>query len=342
MKHFFLGMMWLAAMCSVTVLAAGNDELWEISTKMEMAGMPFAMPGQISKVCIQKGHQADPNNAIPKDKNQDCKISDVKTSAKKSSWTMQCEGKDPMSGSGEMTFGDGTYSGKMKMHSKDGDMNMAYQGRKIGTCDYATDSPQAKSNAMLQQSMAEQAKEQSKDCKQALDENKYGQFLKPDCSWAKDANSKQICVQAACADLRPKMCDRISKQLGSEEGYKDIAGNKTASKLARECGLPFEKVTRTFCRKQLDAKNYEDLASYCEKEARPLYDKNCAGRDYTAAMDSKFAPICKRYGKWKNHDDDDADATADTPAAKKQDGDKDSPVNKLLDSAKGLKGLFKF
>ena len=115
MKHILLGFAWLVATSSVTTLAGGSDELWEISMKMDMPGVPFSMPAQTSKVCMQKGHEKDPNNAVPKDKDQDCKMSDTKVSANKSSWKMKCDGKHPMTGSGEMTYGDGTYSGKMKM-----------------------------------------------------------------------------------------------------------------------------------------------------------------------------------------------------------------------------------
>jgi hypothetical protein len=351
MKNIFLGMVWLGAMSSATVLAAGSDELWEVTNKMEMAGVPFAMPAQTTKVCMQKGHEKDPNNAVSKDKNQDCKMSDAKVSGNKSSWQMKCDGKHPMTGNGEITYGDGTYSGKMKTHSKDGDMTMVYEGKRIGSCNYATDGPQAQGNAMMKNIEAEQAKsqaEQAKQCKDALDDNRYSKFLKQDCAWATDAASKKMCAQMSCSDLKPQMCDRLSKGLGSMDSYKEIAGNKDARKLINECGLPFEKTTREFCRKQLDSKNYEDLAQYCEKEARPLFDKNCAGRDYTAAMDSKYGPICRRFGKWKGHDDENADESEDSAGDKKAagdkktDSDKGNPANKILDGAKSLKGLFKF
>ena len=342
MKNIFLGMVWLGAMSSATVLAAGSDELWEVSTKMEMAGMPFAMPGQTNKVCMQKGHEKDPNNAVPKDKDQDCEITESRVSGNKSSWKMKCSGKNPMTGSGEMTYGDGKYSGKMKMHSKDGDMTMAYDGKRIGTCNFATDSPQAKMNTMLKQNEAEQAKQQAKECKDALEENRYSQFLRPDCAWAKDAGSKKMCAQAACPDLKPQMCDRLSSGLGSTDGYKALAGKKEARKLIKECNLPFEKTTREFCRKQLDSKNYDDVAEYCEKEARPLFNKHCAGRDYTAAMDSGYGPICRRFGKWKGHDEENADESEDSASDKKAGSDKDNPVNSILDGAKGLKGMFGF
>lgn len=342
MKNLFFCMLALSLMSSASALAAGSDELWEVTNKMEMPGMPIAMPAQTSKICMQKGHENDPNNAVPKDKNQDCKMSDVKVSGNTSSWQMKCEGKHPMTGSGEMTRGDGSYSGKTQMHSKDGDMTMVYEGKRVGTCNYETDSPQATMNAMIKQNEAERAKAQAKECKEALDNNRYSKFLKPDCAWATDAASKKMCAQMSCPDVKPQMCDKLSKGMGSSDGYKEIAGNKEARKLITECGLPFEKTTREFCRKQLDGKNYEDVAQYCEKEARPLFDKHCAGRDYTAAMDSGYEPICRRFGKWKSQGDENADESAGSASDKKTDSGKDNPANKILDGAKSLKGLFKF
>lgn len=330
---------------SGVLLAAGNDELWAVTSKMEMEGMPFAMPGQTSNVCIEKGKQNDPSRAVPTDKKQDCKTTDVKMSGNKSTWKMVCTGKDAMTGNGEMTSGNGFYNGKMQMHSKDGDMNMSYAGKRIGTCDYATENPSVKANAMIAQHQAASEQERVKECKQALDDNSYSHFLKPDCSWAKDPQSNKICAGMACPDMRPQMCDRLSKKMsGSDEGYLDVAEHKDARKLALECGLPFEKVTRAYCKRQLDAKDYKKLADYCDKEAKPLFDKHCAGRDYTAAMDSGYGPICQRYGKWKNSSSGDEDAPADGQSKPSSDGKSSSsnPAKSILDGAKSLKGMFGF
>jgi hypothetical protein len=133
MKKMFLGMVWLGAMSSATVLAAGSDELWEVSSTMPMPGMD--MPVNTTKVCIKKGKAKDPNNAVPKNRNKDCKMIDVKISGNKSSWNMKCTGENPMTGSGEITFGNGTYNGNMKIHSEaGGDMTMVYEGKRVGTC----------------------------------------------------------------------------------------------------------------------------------------------------------------------------------------------------------------
>lgn len=132
MKKILSGLAMLGLLSSTAAMAAGSDELWEVSSTMEMPGMPMAMPGQTVKVCLKKGNEKDPNNAIPKDR--DCKMIDVKVTGNKAIWKMKCEGKSPMEGEGEMTRGEGSYSGKTVFRMKHGEMKMVYAGKRIGTC----------------------------------------------------------------------------------------------------------------------------------------------------------------------------------------------------------------
>ena len=134
MKRLLFGVAILGLMSSASIMAAGSGELWEVTSKMEIPDMPFAMPGQTSKLCMKMGNEKNPINAIPKNNDQDCKMTDIKIFGSKSSWYMKCDGKNPMTGIGEMNYGDGSYSGKMKMNSMDGDMMVAYEGRRVGTC----------------------------------------------------------------------------------------------------------------------------------------------------------------------------------------------------------------
>jgi hypothetical protein len=134
MKNLFYCMLAFGMMSSASVRAEGSDEMWEVKTKMEMPGIPFAMPEQTHKICMQKDHAKDPNYAVPKNRDKDCKMGDVKVSGNKSSWTMKCDGMNQMTGEGEIIRGDGTYSGKLMMHASGGDMNMTYEGKRVGTC----------------------------------------------------------------------------------------------------------------------------------------------------------------------------------------------------------------
>lgn len=109
----------------------GPDTLWEISSKISIDGM--TMPAMPHKVCV-KGTQ--PHASGPDDKN--CKTSDVKTSGNRTTYRVNCTGKDAMSGTGEMTTGKDSYSGKLKLAGKvDGDdatMLTEYTGKRIGKC----------------------------------------------------------------------------------------------------------------------------------------------------------------------------------------------------------------
>ena len=130
-----------AAFC-LPAAAQGTDELWEITSKMEMPGMPMAMPPQVSKVCVAKG--ANEDSFVPKQQG-DCKTVDSRRVGNKYTFKMVCAGKDKMTANGEITFNGGAYDGRMEMvGSMEGQpmaMNLTYAGRRVGTC---TAPPKAK------------------------------------------------------------------------------------------------------------------------------------------------------------------------------------------------------
>lgn len=125
----------LATLAAVPAVSAqGKDELWEISTKMEMAGMPMAMPAQVNRVCVGKDRKDKDEHLVPRQSN--CRMVDSKRSGSKFTYKMECTGNDPMTMIGEMTFGNNTYDGQMRMTmTKTNDtMNMAVSGRRVGDC----------------------------------------------------------------------------------------------------------------------------------------------------------------------------------------------------------------
>ena len=124
----------VVATAPAPALAQGKDDLWEITTKMEMPGMPMAMPAQTQRVCVAKSGKDD--DYIPK--REGCRVQDSKRVGNKVSYKMVCTGKDTMSVTGETTFGANSYDGKMAMSGKmDGqqiDMNQTYSGKRVGDC----------------------------------------------------------------------------------------------------------------------------------------------------------------------------------------------------------------
>jgi hypothetical protein len=57
---------------SLPVAAQGKDELWEISSKMDMPGMPMAIPPQVNRVCVGKNRKDE--DLVPRQ--SDCRLVD--------------------------------------------------------------------------------------------------------------------------------------------------------------------------------------------------------------------------------------------------------------------------
>src|SRR4030067_1687547 len=129
MKELLSGMVLLAAISSTSALAAGSDELWEMTTKMDMPGMP--MPAVIPTVCLRKGEGYRPGK-VPHQKH--CNMTDYKVSGNKTRWKMHCSGRDAMEGSGEVTRTEDTMKGSMKLSSKDMQITQSISGERVGTC----------------------------------------------------------------------------------------------------------------------------------------------------------------------------------------------------------------
>ncbi len=129
-----LGAAALATFC-LPAAAQEKDELWEINLQMEMVGMPFKMPPQTSKQCVAKG--AGDEGYMPSQQGE-CRTVDSKRTGNKVTFKSICEGKNKMTGIGEVTFGDGTYSGKTQMTGTvDGqpmNMTQTYSAKRVGNC----------------------------------------------------------------------------------------------------------------------------------------------------------------------------------------------------------------
>ena len=113
-------------------LEEGN---WEVTTKMEIPGMPFQMPAQKHNQCITK-KEFVPDQS---DKNRDCKVTDQKVTGNTVSWKMSCKGKDGTTeGEGKITYAGKSYDGMMmaNMTQKGETMNMKmnFAGKHTGPC----------------------------------------------------------------------------------------------------------------------------------------------------------------------------------------------------------------
>ncbi len=134
LKHMFA--VFVLVSLPTTILAADGirEGMWEITTKMEMPGMPMEMPPTTIKHCYTKEEVKDQKNMINRDKN--CTIIDFKKSGNKVSWKTKCTGKNAGMFSGETVFSGDSYESVMTMqldaNKSHSAMNM--KGKKIGDC----------------------------------------------------------------------------------------------------------------------------------------------------------------------------------------------------------------
>lgn len=317
----------LAATCLFAAIhvdsarAAGTDELWEITTRMEMAGMPMAMPGQTNTFCKPKGQvQSDP---LPSDKNNDCQMVDMQQSGNTSRFKMRCSGKQPMTGEGEVTYtGSDRYTGKMHIVGKmEGassadesvDMTQTFSGKKVGTCTYEDLGKKA-----LAQSQAITADM----CNKAIDE------VSPYLFDSKMSGN-------TCDSFKPKFCARVNdleKTMHTTTGYtetrKKYAGLGEAMAL---CGISQTALLPELCQKALKGGEWEFLTANCPAETRIAAKEHCAGRDYTSVMSGPYAPLCRAYAQQM------------TPAERAAAAGKQSVQDTVTEGVKGsLKKLLPF
>jgi len=115
-----------------SALAQGSDDQYDVTVKMQMAGM--AMPPIAQRLCVKKG--ANDGDFIPRQEN--CRVSDTARTGSRLTFKLTCAGNNPMAGTGDFTFSANGYSGQIRMKGKmegqDVDMTQAIDARRVGGC----------------------------------------------------------------------------------------------------------------------------------------------------------------------------------------------------------------
>lgn len=346
-KHFWNGLCagLIASVATATAVYAAPGEYWEITTKMEMPGMPMAMPAMTVKVCVPAGGERNPQYMQKKD--DKCQMSDVKTSGNKVSWKVKCVDRgETMTGSGESTHDRDSWRGSMHMKGTSGgqqiDMAQSYSGRKIGgACD---------SDAQVKQA-----------------QEMVGKMCDSSRFTANDwiGRAEMFLKGNACPGKKEPLCSAVRKDAARDAGVYQMLINTEMHNnalITTACGLDLEGTRVAVCRANKSG-DYGFLKANCPAEAKAYKEmarkKNCEGRSYTA----RSAAGCQDGG---DGDDEAAEAIAEEtskararPATGKTDqaDAKGKETNKLLDAipatgnagadavvegAKKLKGLFGF
>ncbi|TNC99148.1 MAG: hypothetical protein FD121_386 [Gallionellaceae bacterium] len=315
-----------------TIALSAPGEYWEITSKMEMPGMPFAMPATTTKVCIAKGGERDPGKTTG---DKDCQASDVKTVGNKTSWKVRCDHDgEIMTGSGEQTYTANGYQGKMrfsgKSHGRDMDMSSEFSGKRIGgSCD---------SEEAVKKAKADQQKIVGQMC----DTSQY----RDTADWIYGSHFILQAETPCPPALRNQLCEKVRKDAPSDAKTYNALVNyeqqKGVASVAKECKLNIAATTKAIC-KTLNGKNHNQLSAHCPAEAKAYREvqrrKDCEGRSYTAETRAADLKRCLSGKEDESSAEDDTQEEAPAPrkASKPANG---NPAADALEGAKKLKGLF--
>lgn len=265
---------------------SGPDELWNMSMRMEMAGMPAQAINQ--QVCMQKG-ETQPEK-MSQDKN--CKVTDQRKVGNTYTWKIVCTGRDAMTGEGRMTRSGNAMDGRMRMQGKSGgeamDMTIVYNGKLAGGCN-AGERQQAA--VKQQQAMIAQGEAQTAQlCKESMD--KYTTMM--------------FEMQGGpCTARKGEYCAHIKK---TAQSMRSPAGYRAAMKhdglrgegwpqAAKFCSVQTAPIIADACKGAVGGRDWNFVGEYCPAESKQVAAEHCAGRDYTAAMASEYKAICGRYAR---------------------------------------------
>ena len=328
----------LATLAAALVLAAPaaaaeKGSWWEMTTEMEMAGMPFAMPAATVKVCQPEGDWKRP----PAGKQEkDCVMKDVKVSGNTMTWRMVCTGEMAMEGDGEMTRTADAFSGRTRVKSAQGEMNMKMRGKRVGgACDPEEERRKMEAQAGKYKAQAEKAQAQAEaaqaqQCDTALREMQAVAFIGAYPTCKEPSQKAAYCARARTLEGYAKLMEQAEMEKASGGA---MPGPKAA---AKACGLDLAALPKTLCPEAAKQESLAFLAAHCPAEAKVIAKRECAGRDYTALQGSRYRDFCARVmgDKLEAKGDDEA-----APRKKKKDAKDEDAVDKGKKLLKGVLGF---
>ncbi len=325
--------------------AAETGELWEVTTQMNMAGMPAGMGAQTQRVCNATG---DPRQqAEAGDRQRKCKMTDFKQSGNRVTMTMTCpEGTVVMEHAYNAARTE--YNGTMKMSMRDGNqMTMNMSGRKLGACDAQQAKREREEQAASARRMNEQAqatlaaseKQQIQNCARApaaMDLNLLGMYGR--CDQMQDTCRQMAAQEAtkrvanACLSSHAQVCKRYQ----TLEGFVKADGRQ---EIADSCRLDRAALIAANCPHAAKSENLAYLGRFCPLEAKPLAQKYCAGRSYTNAPPGPHQDFCSQYLARASLDDE-APRRRAPPQAGEAPKPQDAVQQGVTQGINKLKGLF--
>lgn len=306
----------LALVLAAPAAAAEKGVWWEMTSEMEMVGMPFKMPATTLKVCQAEGEWKKPPEGK---KDENCQVKDMKTSGNTMTWRMVCTGKEKMEGEGEMTRSGDTFTGRTHVKMDQGEMTIKMHGKKVGgACDPEEQKKKAEAQVEKYQAQAKDMEARSaavavKQCDDAI-EQMQGNAVAGGYVFCKDPAKKK----AFCDRLRTHA--GFSKAMEQAPMEKSTGGNMPGPVAAsKACGLELEAVKKDLCVEAGKKELLAFLAPFCPAEAKLIAKRECAGRDYTALSGSKYRNFCARVAGDKLEAADGEEQPAKPSKKKKED-----------------------
>jgi hypothetical protein len=334
-KKILLSIGMLSVIMFSSPLLAATGEWWEVTGKMEMEGMPFAMPAQTSKVCMPKGGESDPRYTQGKDSN--CTMTDVKHSGNTVKFKGSCVNQgETMNVVGETSHDGNSFKSNMKMtgksHGEPVNMTVVSSGKRIGgSCD--TEEMGKKAKAQIDAGMAA-----------ACDTSKYKTY-----NWVASA-SLFIGDKPSCPGKKETLCKVLRSEVPNDvQAYQALDSREQAQgqpSVAKACNLNMENIKKSLCKSKARSGPLAFLEASCPAEAKAYREllrkrEDCEGRGFTSGDKMK-----KCMGGEMLDDTSDARAAksgksgADAEPADSGSGGVTSDT--VLEGAKKLKGLFGF
>jgi len=293
---------------------------WEQTVEMQMPG--FSMPPTTSKFCAPKKDWTEP----PKSENKQCKTTEIRRDGPRMTWKLVCEGKDPMTGEGEITRTADGFTGKMTMHTSHGDMVSKMRGRNLGV---ECDAGETKRTASAYQKQAEEAQAaaaaaQVRVCDDAIQRMSVMPF-----QYGENCKSK-----------KSEFCSRMD----TRAGYLALLQNppNDQKQAAAMCGKDPDANRPRFCAETAQAlaapgsaadpakkDDVHFVYAYCPDQARALAQRDCAGKSYTG-LEPALREFCVKYAQ-----EDSQAGKSKPPPATSQDAAQEA-------AKKAVKGLFGF
>lgn len=288
-KIFATGLIFAASVFSATAFCAPG-EYWEVTSTMEMPGMPMAIPPTTSKVCISRSDEKDPGKLMRGRHSNDCQLTNIKTSGNKTTWKIKCNSDEISGGSGEMTRSANSYEGVMHLSGQNGEMTQTYHGKRVGgSCDTevhedaaATGTGYGQPGAAYMQSLANMQNMAMQQAMCNTDNYDATQWINNADRFLKGGNN-------CPGNKKVQLCLSVRNEAPRNAGVYQLlveTENTNGNLIAKSCNLNMGTITKTVCKGigdgNFNSDDVDKLSAYCPAEAKKYMEAQRSGRSYTA------------------------------------------------------------